>query len=68
MSEQAPISQESEIGPYTTVELHVRIDGGYNDVIIDSNNYTQCGDTLDCAPQNYNYKTGHAKLIAGDHK
>lgn len=54
--------------PYTAVEFHVRIDGRYNDVIIDSNNYTQCGATLDCAPQNYNYKTGHRKLIAGDYK
>ena len=68
VSEHASISPETEIGPYTAVEFHVRIDGEYNDVVIDSNNYTQCGTTLDCAPQNYNYKTGHTKLIAGDYK
>ena len=68
VSEHASISQEAEIDPCTVVKSRAWAIGSYGNVIIGSDNYIQCGGTLASAPQDYNYKNGHTKLVVGDYK
>ncbi len=79
VSEQAQISSEVEIGPYsvidgevkigahTIVESHVRIGSRYGTVVIGEHNFIQSGATLGGPPQDWTYKNSRTRLELGDH-
>lgn len=78
VSEQARISSDVEIGPYsvidgeveiganTIVESHVRIGSRFGTVVIGEHNFIQSGATLGGPPQDRNYKDSQTRLELGD--
>ena len=79
VSEQARISSQAEIGPYsvingeveigagTIIESHVRIGSRFGNVVIGENNFIQSGATLGGPPQDWNYEDSQTSLVIGDH-
>ncbi len=79
ISEQAQISPDTEIGPYsvvdgeviikahTTVESHVHIGSRFGTVVIGEHNYIQSGATLGGPPQDWSYNDAQTRLEIGDH-
>ena len=79
VSEQAQISSEVQIGPYsvidddvaigahTIVESHVRIGSRFGAVVIGEHNFIQSGASLGGPPQDWSYKDARTRLELGDH-
>jgi UDP-N-acetylglucosamine acyltransferase len=79
VSEQAQISSQAEIGPYsvidgeveigphTVIESHVRIGSRFGKVVIGDHNYIQSGATLGGPPQDWSYKDSRTSLVIGNH-
>jgi len=78
VSEQARVSPEAEIGPYsvidgaveigagTIIESHVRIGSRFGKVVIGEHNYIQSGATLGGPPQDWSYEDSQTSLVIGD--
>ena len=77
VSDEASISPDAEIGPFsvvagkvrvgahTAVESHVRLGSPYGEVIIGEHNHIQSGSVVGGPPQHRDYRDGHTRLEIG---
>ena len=79
VSDEASISPEAEIGPFsvvagkveigahTIVESHVRLGSPYGEVVIGEHNHIQSGSVIGGPPQHRDYRGDHGRLVIGHH-